>query len=219
MRSKFSGNGREDNYSKRTAGEQRGNISRERVGSGYNLTGASGTRSDLYSEFIRLPEDAENPIAIQCIEEQHHNSRNIRKEKEREIDWDKSMLSFKLFCSSNFTIDCIKGAPVRIFEADHRKQYLPIRLPIFFKACGIIYSYDPIKICRHLFRAWVSFLKMNSPLSWLLWERIFNLKGGGGHFFYIFQKYKFISPKRLIMHCIFFLQSFNCSIVHVEKWR
>ncbi len=133
MRSKFSGNGREDNCSKRTAGEQRGNISWEWVGAGYNLTGASGTRSDFYSEFIRLPEDAENPIAIQCIEEQHHNSRNIRKEKEREIDWDKSMLPFKLFCSSNFTIDCIKGAPVRIFEADHRKQYLPIRLPIFLK--------------------------------------------------------------------------------------
>ncbi len=124
------------------------------------------------------------------------------------------MLPFKLFCSSNFTIDCIKCAPVRIFEADNRKQYLPIRLPIFFKACGIIYSYDPIKICRHLFRAWVSFLKMNSPLSWLLWERIFNLKGGGGHFLDIFQKYKFISPKRLIMHCIFFftiVQLFNCS--------
>uniref|UniRef100_A0A673IC59 Uncharacterized protein n=1 Tax=Sinocyclocheilus rhinocerous TaxID=307959 RepID=A0A673IC59_9TELE len=32
---------------------------------------------------------------------------------------------------------------------------------------------------------------------------VLHLRGGGGHFFYIFQKSIFISPKCLIMHCIF----------------
>ncbi len=52
-RSKFSGNGREENYSKRTAGEQRENISREQVGAGYNLKGAGlkkQSRADLSSK-------------------------------------------------------------------------------------------------------------------------------------------------------------------------
>ncbi len=47
--SKFSGIGREENDSKRTAGEQRVNISRDRVGAGYNLAGLKKqSRADLY---------------------------------------------------------------------------------------------------------------------------------------------------------------------------
>ncbi len=34
-------------------------------------------------------------------------------------------------------------------------------------------------------------------------EDFFNLRGGGGHFLDIFQKYTFISPKCLIIQCIF----------------
>ncbi len=64
------------------------------------------------------------------------------------------------------------GAPIRIFEADHRSQKAVSADPItdtdlfkaFFLSCRILYSDDPIKIFWHLFRAWISFLKMNSPL-------------------------------------------------------
>ncbi len=64
----------------------------------------------------------------------------------------------------------------------------------------IIYSDDPIKICRHLLRAWISFSKCipflgDSCENLLIWGV------DGGHFF----KYIFISPKGLIMHCIFVL--------------
>ncbi len=52
MRSKFR-NSQEENYSKRTAGEQRVNVSRERVNAGYNLAGAGlkkQSHADLYFE-------------------------------------------------------------------------------------------------------------------------------------------------------------------------
>ncbi len=76
----------------------------------------------------------------------------------------------------------------------------------FFLSCRIIYSHTPIKIFRHLFRAWISFLKMGG-ISFLgdSCERgfIFILRVGGGHFSDIFQKYIFISPNCLIMQCLF----------------
>ncbi len=52
--------------------------------------------------------------------------------------------------------------------------------PIFL-SCRIIYSDDPISICRHLFRAWILFLNGgNSSLRWLLWEDflIWGVDGG-----------------------------------------
>ncbi len=102
---------------------------------------------------------------------------------------------------------------------------LPITDTDLFKAtflsCRIIYSDDPIQIFWHLFRAWISFLKMNSPLRWLLWEGIFFYsRGGGGHFLDIFQKYVFISPKCLIMHCIFLtiVQLLHNSLHTAQAW-
>ncbi len=55
------------------------------------------------------------------------------------------------------------GAPIRILEADRRSQKAVSADPItdtdlfkaFFLSCRIIYSDDPIKICRHLFRAFI----------------------------------------------------------------
>ncbi len=82
-----------------------------------------------------------------------------------------------------------------------------------FLSCRIIYTPmicpiicdTPISIFRHLFSAWISFLKMGgSPLLGDSCERgFFNLRGGGGRFLDIFQKYTFISPKCLIIQCIF----------------
>ncbi len=54
-----------------------------------------------------------------------------------------------------------RGALIRIFDADHRSQKALSADPItntdlfkaFFLSCRIIYSDDPIKIFRHLFRA------------------------------------------------------------------
>ncbi len=85
----------------------------------------------------------------------------------------------------------------------------PITDTDLFKAiilsCRIIYSDTPISIFRHLFSAWISFLKMGGiPVLGDSCERgFFNLRGGGGHFLDIFQKYKFFSPKCLIIQCIF----------------
>ncbi len=81
----------------------------------------------------------------------------------------------------------------------------PITDTDLFKAivlsCRIIYNDTPISIFRHLFSAWISFLKMGGiPL---LGDSCDNLRGGGGHFLDIFQKYTFISPKCLIIQCIF----------------
>ncbi len=74
-----------------------------------------------------------------------------------------------------------------------------------FLSCRIIYSDTPISIFIHLFRAWMSFLKMEGiPLLGDSCERgFFYFRGGGGHFLDIFQKYAFISPKCLIIQCIF----------------
>ncbi len=109
-----------------------------------------------------------------------------------------------------------------ITDHDHRKQYLPIWSPIpIFLSCIIIYSDDPIKIFRHLFRAWISFLKMNSPLRWLLWEGIFSFEGWRGAFFRHFSKNIFISPKCLIMQCIFVLtivQLWHNSLHTAQAW-
>ncbi len=59
-----------------------------------------------------------------------------------------------------------------------------ITIPIFLKPSFFsVYNYTPIKIFRHLFRAWISFLKMNSPLRWLLWEGIFLIWGVEGVIF------------------------------------
>ncbi len=75
----------------------------------------------------------------------------------------------------------------------------------FFLSCIIIYRDDPIKILdiysgpEFPFWKWIPLLGNSSERGF------FNLRGGGGHFFDIFQKYLFISPKRLIMHCIFVL--------------
>ncbi len=72
-----------------------------------------------------------------------------------------------------------------------------------FLSRRIIYSDDPISSFRHLFSAWISFLKMGEiPLLGDSCERIFPFEGGG-LFFDIFQKYTFISPKCLIIQCIF----------------
>ncbi len=56
-----------------------------------------------------------------------------------------------------------RDAPIRIFEADHRSQKAVSADPItdtdlfeaFFLLCRIIYSDTPIRIFRHLFRAWI----------------------------------------------------------------
>ncbi len=48
----------------------------------------------------------------------------------------------------------------------------------FFLSCRIIYSNTPIRNFRHLFRAWISFLKMGG-IS-LLWEGIFLIWGVEG---------------------------------------
>ncbi len=112
-----------------------------------------------------------------------------------------------------------RGAPIRIFEADHR-SHTDTQILIFLSWYRIIYSDDPIKIFWHLFRAWISFLekcnffilKMNSPLRWLLWEGIFlDLRGGGG-ILDIFKKYIFSLPK---WSCTAFLfwQSCNCCTI------
>ncbi len=78
-------------------------------------------------------------------------------------------------------------------------------------------------LCFFSFSAWISFLKMggDSPLRTLLWEDFFNLRGGGGHFLDIFQKYKFISPKCFIIQCIFVItivQLLQKSLHAAQAW-
>ncbi len=101
--------------------------------------------------------------------------------------------------------------------ADHRKQYLPIRSPIpIFLLCRIIYSDTPIRIFWHLFRAWISFLRMNSPLRWLLWEGIFFIWGVEGAFFFTFFKNIYLSHLNVWSRSAFlFLQS--CNSLHTAK--
>ncbi len=76
------------------------------------------------------------------------------------------------------------------FEADHRKQYLPIPITDtnLFKAIFLS--------CRFIVMIQSRFLDIysvpefhfenggNSPLRWLLWEDFFYLRGEGGHFFF-----------------------------------
>ncbi len=80
----------------------------------------------------------------------------------------------------------------------------------------IIYSDDPIKIFRHLliFRQIISFLKMNSPLRWLLWEGIFLIWGVEGGIFYTFFKNIYLSHLH-VWSCIAFLfwHSCNCGTI------
>ncbi len=62
---------------------------------------------------------------------------------------------------------------------------------------------------------------MNSPLRWLLWGDFLIWRGEGRHFFDIFQKYTFILPKCLIMHCIFVLtivQLLHNSLHTAQAW-
>ncbi len=92
-----------------------------------------------------------------------------------------------------------------------------------FLSCRIIYSDTPIFIFRHLFSAWISFLKMGGiPLLGDSCKRwLFNLRGGGGHFLDIFQKYTFISPKCLIIQCIFvftIVQLLQKSLHTAQAW-
>ncbi len=101
-----------------------------------------------------------------------------------------------------------KRIGVLIFVADHRKQYLPIQstLPMFLKpslSCRIIYSNDPINILDIYSGPECNFWK-RIPLLGNSCERGFLIwRVEEGIFVYIFQKYIFISPKCLIMHCIF----------------
>ncbi len=82
----------------------------------------------------------------------------------------------------------------------------------FFLSCRIIYD-DPIKIFRHLFRAWISFLKMNSPLRWILWEVIFLIWGVEGAFFRHFQNIYLSHLNVWLCTAFLFWQSCNCCTI------
>ncbi len=112
-------------------------------------------------------------------------------------------------------------------KADHRKQYLPIRspIPIFLKPSFYHVELFMLMIqSRFLdiysgpefhFLKWIPLLGDSCEGDFLIWGV------EGGHFLDIFLKYIFISPKCLIMHCIFVLtiiQLLHNSLHTAEAW-
>ncbi len=101
----------------------------------------------------------------------------------------------------------IRGAPVRIWGRS-QKAVCRSDTDLFktFLSCRIIYNDDPIKICRYLLNSGISFLKMNSPLRWLLWED-FSFEGWRpGQFFFFFTLFKNIHFSHLnVWSCTAFL--------------
>ncbi len=104
------------------------------------------------------------------------------------------------------------NAPIRIFEADHRSQKAEstnIFKAFFTFICRIIYSYDTIQFDIYSkpefhFWKWI-------PLIGDSCERgFFNLRGGGGNFFDILQKYIFNVWSST---AFLFWQSCNCCTI------
>ncbi len=94
-----------------------------------------------------------------------------------------------------------RGAPIRIFEADHRKQYRLIRspIPIFLKPS--FYHVELFIVMNLMIQSRFVDVYSGPEFHFFKWipllgnscKIIFNLNCVGGHFFDIFQKYIFIS--------------------------
>ncbi len=113
---------------------------------------------------------------------------------------------------------------------DHRKQYLPIWLPIpiFFKSCyhvelfivmiqsRFLYIYSGPEL--HVWK-WIPLLGNSCERGFFFYY----LRGGGyfNYLYFIYQKYIFISPERLIVHYIFVLtivQLLHNSLHTAQAW-
>ncbi len=116
----------------------------------------------------------------------------------------------------------IRGAPIRIFEAVRQSQKAVSPIPIFLKP-----SFYHVELFKLILQS--VFLDIYSvpefhfwKLRWLLWERILLIWGVEGDIFNIFfQKYTSISPKCLIIQCIFvftIVQFLQKSLHTAQAW-